>query len=102
MKRLAFAALAALPVSLMIAASSASADDYTLKAVKASAAPTLDGMANDAVWGSAPEIPITTVKGANFGGTGGTTGTMKAAYDGENLYIRASCKILVFPRNFSL
>ncbi|MBL6929054.1 MAG: ethylbenzene dehydrogenase [Rhodospirillales bacterium] len=87
MKRLTLTALAALPVSLLIAASSASADDYTLNAVKASAAPTLDGVADDAIWGSAPAIPITTVKGANFGGTGGTTGTMKAAYDGDNLYI---------------
>ncbi len=87
MKRQTITALAALPVSLLLVASVASADDYTLTAVKASAAPTLDGMANDAVWGSATAIPITTVKGANFGGTGGTTGTMKAAYSGDTLYI---------------
>ncbi len=92
MKRLTLTALAALPVSLLIAASSASADDYTLTAVKASAAPTLDGMANDAVWASAPAIAITTHKGANFGGTGGTTGTMKAAYKGDTLYIMMQYK----------
>jgi ethylbenzene dehydrogenase len=72
---------------MMLAVSAASADDFTLNAVKTSAAPNLDGVANDAIWGSAPKIPINTVKGANFGGTGATTGSLQAAYMGDTLYV---------------
>ena len=35
-------------------------------AVKAASAPKLDGMADDAVWKSAPVVKFSAVKGANF------------------------------------
>ncbi len=71
---------------LVTAVSSGYADEFTLSAGKASAAPTLDGVADDAVWSSASAINIKAVKGANFGGTGETVGTMKAAYMGDMVY----------------
>ncbi len=71
---------------LAVAISAASADEFTLTAAKASAAPTLDGVADDAVWNSATAINISAVKGANFGGSGATTGIMKAAYMGDTVY----------------
>ena len=71
---------------LAVAVSAASADDFTVTATKTSAAPTLDGMANDPIWQSAPKTNLHAVKGANFGGTGETTGTLQAAYMGDMIY----------------
>lgn len=73
--------------ALTLAATTAQADEFTVTAVKASAAPTLDGNANDAVWGSAPATAIKAIKGVNFGGSGETTGSMKAVYVGDMLYV---------------
>ena len=72
--------------ALALSISAASADDFTLSAVKTASAPTLDGNAGDAVWGSAPKIPLHFVKGSNFGGSGETTGTLQAAYMGDTVY----------------
>ncbi len=72
--------------AMALTVSAASADNFTLTAVKASSAPTLDGVADDAVWGSAPKIPLKFVGGSNFGGTGKTTGTLQAAYKGDTIY----------------
>lgn len=73
--------------ALALAVSTAQADEFTVTAVKASAAPTLDGVANDALWQSAPKTNIHAVKGANFGGTGETTGSIQAAYMGDMIYV---------------
>ena len=73
--------------ALALAVSTAQADEFTVTAVKASAAPTLDGDDNDAVWAQAPATSIKAVKGINFGGSGETTGTIKAAYVGDTLYM---------------
>ncbi len=56
-------------------------------AKKATAAPKLDGVADDAVWKSATGAEVSAVDGANFGGTGKTTGSVKAAYMGDMLYL---------------
>lgn len=55
-------------------------------AVKANAAPKLDGVADDAVWGSAPVVKFDAVKGANFKG-GNTSGTVQAVYTADSLYL---------------
>jgi hypothetical protein len=70
-----------------LAVSTARADDFTVTAVKASAAPTLDGNADDAVWASAAAAPIKAIKGVNFGGSGETTGSIKAVYMGDMIYV---------------
>ena len=58
-----------------------------LVAVKATAAPTLDGNANDAVWAAAKPITVKLADGVNFaGGKGETTATLKAAYLGDTVY----------------
>ena len=58
-----------------------------LVAVKAAAAPTLDGNANDAVWAAAKPITVKLADGVNFaGGKGETTATLKAAYLGDTVY----------------
>lgn len=57
-------------------------------AVKASAAPKLDGVADDAVWKGAPELKFNAVKGANFkGNKGNTSGTLRVAYTADTLYM---------------
>lgn len=57
-------------------------------AVKASAAPAVDGDASDAVWASAPAVKLAAVKGVNFkDGLGNTAGTVQAAYAGDMLYM---------------
>lgn len=73
--------------ALALTVSTAQADEFTVTAIKASAAPTLDGNADDAVWSQATATPIKAVKGANFGGNGETTGSIKAAHDGDTLYM---------------
>ncbi|MGB5452368.1 MAG: ethylbenzene dehydrogenase-related protein [Sedimenticolaceae bacterium] len=60
---------------------------HTLTAVKASAAPALDGVADDAVWQSAPAAKLNFGKGENFGGNGRTSGTLKAVRVGDMLYM---------------
>lgn len=63
----------------------------TLIAAKASAAPVLDGVADDPVWKSAAAVELKFGKGANLGGEslgkGKTAGTLKAAYVGDTLYM---------------
>lgn len=57
-------------------------------AVKATAPPKLDGIADDAVWKSAPVIAIKAVKGKNFkDGKGETSGTLQVAYTTDTLYM---------------
>lgn len=58
-------------------------------AVMASAAPTVDGDAKDAIWKTAPVTKLAAVKGANFK-DGKTSATLQVAYDKENLYLLLS------------
>lgn len=57
-------------------------------AVKAAAAPKLDGVADDAVWKTAPVVRLEAIKGVNFkDNKGNTTGTVQAAYSADTLYL---------------
>ena len=57
-----------------------------LVAAKVSAPPTLDGNANDAVWAKARPTTVKLTDGANFGGKGETTATLKAVYTADSIY----------------
>jgi len=57
-------------------------------AVKAAAAPKLDGVADDAAWKAAPVVKFDAVKGVNFkGNKGNTSGTVQIAYTADTLYM---------------
>lgn len=57
-------------------------------AAKTSVAPKLDGVADDAIWKSAPVYKFKAVKGVNFkDNKGETDGTVQAAYTGDMLYL---------------
>lgn len=57
-------------------------------AVKAAAAPKLDGVADDAVWKSAPVYKFKAIKGVNFkDNKGNTAGTLQLAYSSDMLYM---------------
>ena len=57
----------------------------TLVAVKAAAAPTLDGNPNDVAWQGAKPLAVKLYGGANFNG-GETTATLKAVTNGDRIY----------------
>ncbi|MCB1787055.1 MAG: ethylbenzene dehydrogenase [Chromatiaceae bacterium] len=81
---------ATLPAVFVAAAAfqtAAQAAPNTLTAVKADTAPVLDGVADDPVWQSAAAVELNFGKGENFGGTGKTSGTIKAARVGDMLYM---------------
>lgn len=59
----------------------------TLTVINASAAPKLDGVADDAAWKAAPALDLNFKKGANFTNDGKTTGTLKAVRVGDMLYM---------------
>lgn len=77
----------------------AAPDTNTLTAVKTTTAPTIDGVASEDFWGSAPELTATLSNaGSTQGGTGGkyengtTTVSAKAVYDADNIYIMLKFK----------
>lgn len=86
-KRILAAALPGLFIAAATLQMPAHASSKTLTAVKASAAPTLDGVADDPVWQSAPAVELNFGKGENFAGTGKSSGTLKAARVGDMLYM---------------
>jgi hypothetical protein len=57
----------------------------TLVARKVAAAPRLD--AADPAWAAARPLAVELTGGANFGGTGKTSGTLKAVYTEDSLYL---------------
>jgi hypothetical protein len=59
----------------------------TLVAVKAATAPSLSAGASDAAWANAKPVSVELSGGANFGGKGSTTATLKAVYSGDMLYM---------------
>jgi hypothetical protein len=82
------AALAAIPLAACTATdtpSAAGADANTLVAVKAAAAPTLDGNGNDAAWKGARPLTFKVFGGSNFVG-GETSVTMRAVTSGDSIY----------------
>ncbi len=79
----------ALPAMLIVSAALATpafAAEKALIAIKADAAPTLDGVAGDAAWQAATPVQLSFIQGANFT-DGKTTGSMKAVYVGDMLYV---------------
>lgn len=57
-------------------------------AVKAATAPKLDGIADDAVWKTAPVVKFNAIKGVNFkDNKGNTSGTVQLAYTADTLYM---------------
>jgi hypothetical protein len=58
----------------------------TLVAAKVATAPTLDGSANDAAWDAAKPLTFQVSGGANFGGKGETTVTLKSVVVGDMIY----------------
>ena len=57
-----------------------------IKAMKLTAAPSLDG--DDAVWTGAPAVTVNAVKGVHFkDNQGNTTATVRALYAGDTLYM---------------
>ncbi len=86
MKYLTLITSTALVMGLLTAVSGAQAKNLPITAAKADAAPTLDGIADDAVWASAQKVGLEFVKGGNFDGTGTTTGTVQVAYKGDTVY----------------
>ena len=76
-------------VALAVAACTtpeAQAPANRLVAAKVAAAPVLDGNANDPAWAAARPVRVEVSDGANFGGKGGTTATLKAVYSGDTIY----------------
>ena len=63
------------------------APQNTLVVSRTASAPKLDGVANDAVWATAAPLTVKLSGGANFGGTGETTATLKAVTSGDMIYI---------------
>lgn len=57
-----------------------------LVAAKVATPPTLDGNATDSAWADAKPITVKLSDGANFGGKGETTATLKAVYGGDMVY----------------
>jgi len=60
---------------------------YTLLAAKASSVTDLNAGAADPVWAKARPLSVALNDGANFGGTGETKVTLKAAYTADTLYM---------------
>lgn len=59
-----------------------------VSAVKADAAPKVDGSGDDAVWKTAPTVKFEAIKGVNFkGNKGNTAGTVQLAYTADMLYM---------------
>lgn len=59
-----------------------------IPAVKAAAAPKLDGVADDPAWKAAPVVKFDAVKGVNFkDNKGNTAGTVQAVYTADTLYL---------------
>jgi hypothetical protein len=58
----------------------------TLVVSRVAAAPAMDGSATDAVWAQAKPLVVPLGGGANFGGKGETTATLKAVTSGDMIY----------------
>jgi len=75
-----------LVVAGLVVAGSAAAASSTLTAVKADAAPKLDGKADDAAWAGANAVSVPLRDGANHT-NGRSKVSIKAAYSGDRLYM---------------
>ena len=62
------------------------APQNTLSVANTNTAPKPDGIANDPAWATAVPLKVKLSGGANFGGTGETTATLKAVTSGDMIY----------------
>jgi hypothetical protein len=62
------------------------ADRDTVTIGRVDAAPKLDGVLDDAVWGRAKPVKIETQQGVNLGGSGASTVWARAVHDGSKVY----------------
>lgn len=82
------------PIALLASGALAQEKPQALKpvpvtAVKAAAAPALDAANAGGVWANAPATAVKGIKGVNFkDNSGETSGTVQAAYDDKNVYLR--------------
>jgi len=63
-----------------------------LVSAKVAAPPAMDGNASDAAWTMAKPITVKLEDGANFGGKGTTTATLKSVYSGDMVYFLVQYK----------
>jgi len=63
-----------------------------LVAAKVATPPVMDGNASDPAWASAKAVTVQLEDGANFGGTGKSTATLKAVYSGDMVYFLVQYK----------
>ena len=64
----------------------------TVVAAKVAAAPDMKALAADPSWAKARPLAIEVSDGANFGGTGKSTGSLKAVYTADTLYMLVQYK----------
>jgi cytochrome b subunit of formate dehydrogenase len=62
------------------------ADRDTVTVARVNAAPKLDGVLDDAVWGRVKPVKIETQQGVSLGGTGASTVWARAVHDGSKVY----------------
>ena len=80
-------ALAALALSACTVSVSNKAPADTLVAARTANAPNPAALAADPAWAAAQPLTVSLSGGANFGGKGETTATMKALYTADTLYL---------------
>ena len=69
------------------AATSSAPAANTLVATKVASAPNPNALAADPAWAAAKPLAVSLSDGVNFGGKGQTTGTLKAVYTADTLYM---------------
>jgi len=69
------------------AATNSAASANTLVAMKVASGPNPSALAADPAWAAAKPLAVSLSDGANFGGTGKTTATLKAVYTADTLYM---------------
>lgn len=81
----------AIALAAVLAAGCASQQEQpasnTLVSAKVTRAPDLKAGAADPAWGLASPLTVRLTGGANFGGTGSTTATLKAVHTGDTLFM---------------
>ena len=85
--RLSATALALVALAVGCASVQEASAPNTLIAAKVTVAPSMTAGASDAAWANAKPLTIKLSGGANFGGKGSTTATLKAVYTGDMLYM---------------
>jgi cytochrome b subunit of formate dehydrogenase len=81
--------LIAAGVGVMVTAAVAGidwADRDTVTIARVNAAPKLDGVLDDAVWGRVKPVKVETQQGVNLGGPGASTVWARAVHDGSKVY----------------